>query len=100
VKLNPILAGWSAQPRALIAAGGASYQVSPIPCQLGPGLATEPPPMIVLPFMSQTETWPLLVFCIRISEPPPPVPTACQLGPGSATGPPPIMLLPLISQTE
>ena len=37
-------------------------QVSPIACQLGPGLGlTGPPPAIVFPFMSQIEALPLLV---------------------------------------
>jgi hypothetical protein len=36
-------------------------QVSPIACQLGPGLgATGPPPAIVFPFISQIEAWPLV----------------------------------------
>ena len=40
---------------------GRPRQVSPIACQLGPALAlTAPPPMIVFPFMSQIEVWPLV----------------------------------------
>ncbi len=36
-------------------------QVSPIACQLGPGLAlAAPPPMMLVPFMSQIEVWPLV----------------------------------------
>ena len=35
----------------------------PIAFQAGPGLGlTGPPPTKVLPFISQIETWPLLVF--------------------------------------
>ena len=35
----------------------------PIACQLGPGLGlTGPPPVRVFPFISQIETWPLVVF--------------------------------------
>jgi hypothetical protein len=36
-------------------------QVSPIACQLDPGLALMgPPPMIAFPFISQIEVWPLV----------------------------------------
>ena len=37
--------------------------------KLGPGLGlTGPPPTRVLPFMSQIEAWPVLVFCHRMSS--------------------------------
>src|SRR6266404_635942 len=76
---------------------------SPVPtaCQLGPGLATLPPPITLVPFSSQMAISPLL-FCHRISERPSPlkspVPTACQLGPGLPRLPPPMTLVPFISQ--
>jgi hypothetical protein len=49
--------------------------------QLGPGLGlTGPPPMRLVPSISQIEAWPVLAFCHRISESPSPlkslVPTA------------------------
>ena len=75
--------------------------------QAGPGFGlTGPPPIKVFPLISQIETWPLLVFCQRMSsEKPPsvksPIPTAFQAGPGlGLTGPPPIKLFPLMSQIE
>jgi hypothetical protein len=57
--------------------------VSPTANQLGPGLAlTGPPPISLFPFISQIETWPVLVFCHEMSEWPSllksPVPTANQ----------------------
>ena len=39
----------------------------PIGCQLGPGLPRLPPPITVVPFISQITTS-LLVFCHRMSE--------------------------------
>src|ERR1700733_12709014 len=85
-----------------------SWLKSPVPIafQAGPGLAlTAPPPVKVFPCISQTEIWPVLVFCHRISERPSllksPVPTARQLGPGlELTAPPPTRLFPFISQIE
>ena len=85
-----------------------SWLKSPVPTafQLGPGLATGPPPILVVPSISQIETWPLTVFCHRMSEFPSwlksPVPTAFQLGPGltEPAGPPPIFVVPSISQIE
>ena len=48
--------------------------------------STVPPPIKLFPFISQIATWPLLVFCHRMSEWPSPlkspVPIACQAGPG------------------
>src|SRR3984957_5643057 len=82
---------------------------SPVPmaCQLVPGLGlTGPPPTKAFPFISQTETWPVLLFWKRMSSEKPswvksPVPIACQAGPGlGLTGPPPISLLSFISQIE
>src|ERR1700729_4215262 len=81
---------------------------SPVPIarQAGPGLRlTAPPPIRVVPSISQTETWPVLVFCQRMSASPSllksPVPTAFQVGPGLlASAPPPIFVLALISQIE
>ena len=59
----------------------------------------------VFPFISQIETWPVLVFCHRMSARPSPlkspVPIAFQLGPGlGLTGPPPIGVFPFMSQIE
>jgi hypothetical protein len=42
----------------------------------GLGLTT-PPPVTLVPFISQTEIWPLLVFCHRMSEWPSPFRTPC-----------------------
>src|ERR1700722_15714564 len=43
----------------------------PIAFQAGPGLGlTGPPPMSLFPFISQIETWPVLVFWKRMSEKP------------------------------
>ncbi len=78
---------------------------SPVPTafQLAPGLGvTVPPPIGVVPFISQIDACPL-AFCHRMSEWPSslksPVPTALQLGPGlGLTIPPPIGVLPFISQ--
>src|ERR1700722_8182731 len=78
----------------------------PIACQAGPGLGlTGPPPMSLLPFISQIETWPLVVFWKSTSERPSPlkspVPIAFQACPGlGLTAPPPIKVLPFISQIE
>src|SRR3984957_13233880 len=79
----------------------------PIAFQLGPGFGLAgPPPSKLFPFISQIETWPLLVFCHRMSSEKPssvksPVPIACQLGPGlGLTGPPPIQLLLFMFQIE
>ena len=59
---------------------------------------------MLFPSISQTETWPPLIFCIKISDFPSllksPVPIGCQLGPGLATGPPPIMVFASTSQSE
>src|ERR1700733_5683495 len=81
-----------------------SEPLAPMACQLVPRLATGPPPILVVPSISQIETWPLTVFCQRMSEFPSwlksPVPTAFQLGPRLATGPPPILVVPSISQIE
>ena len=78
----------------------------PIAFQAGPGLGlTGPPPMSLFPFISQIETWPVLVFWKRMSEKPSslksPAPIAFQAGPGlGLTGPPPTKVFPLISQIE
>ncbi len=85
-----------------------SWLKSPVPIafQSVPGLGlTGPPPIKVLPLISQIELWPVPVFCHRMSELPSllksPVPTARQLGPGlGVTGPPPRNVLPSISQSE
>src|ERR1700727_1414937 len=86
-----------------------SWLKSPVPiaCQAGPGLGlTGPPPVNVFPCISQIETWPLLVFCHRMSSEKPssvksPVPIAFQAGPGlGLTGPPPIKVFLFISQIE
>ena len=77
----------------------------PMACQLGPGSATGPPPIMLLPFISHTETWPTagvlhqdvgmtVVVEIACADR---VPTRPGIG---ATGPPPMILLPFISQTE
>src|SRR6202035_1255225 len=70
-------------------------------CQLGPGLPRLPPPITVVPFISQIATSPLL-FCHNTSDFPSPlkspVATACQLGPGLPRLPPPITVVPFISQ--
>jgi hypothetical protein len=61
--------------------------------------------MRVFPSISQIETWPVAMFCHRMSELVSlalnsPVPTARQSGPGlGVTGPPPIRVFPSISQT-
>src|ERR1700722_6022687 len=81
---------------------------SPIPTafQAGPGLGlTGPPPIKLLPFISQIEAWPVLVFCHRMSAWPSPlkspVPIAFQFGPGlGLTGPPPVRVFPLMSQID
>src|SRR6185437_16012293 len=78
---------------------------SPLPTafQLDPGLElTTPPPTMLVRFICQTATCPL-VFWSRMSDRPSllksPVPTACHAGPGlAATVPPPMMVLPFISQ--
>jgi hypothetical protein len=59
----------------------------------------------MVPTVSQTETWPVLVFCHRMSESPSPlkspVPIAFQLGPGlGLTAPTPVRVVPFISQIE
>src|SRR6185437_2524617 len=74
---------------------------SPVPTafQEGPGLAlTVPPPTMLVPFISQIATDPL-VFCQRISDRPlskkSPVPIAFQAGPGlGLTVPPPRSVFP------
>ena len=78
----------------------------PIAFQLGPGLGlTVPPPVSVVPFISQIEAWPVFAFCHRRSEWPSllksPVPISVQLGPGlGLSAPPPTKEFPLISQIE
>jgi hypothetical protein len=76
--------------------------MSPVAFQLGPALAlTAPPPMMLGPFMSQIEVWPLVLWKRMSDDPSPPVPMTCQAGPGLAlTVPPPIKVLPFISQIE
>jgi hypothetical protein len=39
----------------------------PIACQVVPGLATGPPPIKVLLFISHTDTAPVFLFCSRMS---------------------------------
>ena len=64
---------------------------------------TGPPPMKLLPLMSQIEAWPVLVSCHRMSAWPSPlkspVPIAFQAGPGlGLTAPPPIGVTSLPDQ--
>src|SRR6185437_15998009 len=78
----------------------------PMACQLGPGIGvTAPPPILAFSSISQIDTWPVLLFCHRMSANESwldvPVPTACQGGPGLAlTSPPPVLAFPSISQIE
>ena len=66
-------------------------------CPVGPGLARIAAALRLVPFISQTETAPLL-FCHRTSDLPSwlksPVPTMCQSGSGLRMLPPPIGLVP------
>ena len=76
----------------------------PIACQLGPGMElTAPPPITLVPFISQIAAWPSPAFCKRMSACPSPlkspVPISVQLGPGlGPADPPPITFVPFISQ--
>ena len=42
-------------------------------CQPGSGVPTLPPPVTAVPVMTQTQTWPLLAFCMRMSALPSPL---------------------------
>src|SRR5947209_1972012 len=76
---------------------------SPVPTayQLTPGLPRLPPPIRLVPFISQMATSPV-AFChrtsARLSPLKSPVPIVCQLGPGLPRLPPPITLVPFNSQ--
>ena len=70
-----------------------------------PGVGADPlpPPITLVPFISQIAAWPSPAFCKRMSACPSPlkspVPISVQLGPGlGPADPPPIRLVPFISQ--
>src|SRR5215469_14294313 len=71
-------------------------------CQLGPGLAaTTPPPIALVPFISQIATEPSSFCHTRSDGPLPnqsPVPLRCQLGPGLPILAVPVTVAPFISQ--
>src|ERR1700729_3755380 len=85
-----------------------SWVKSPVPIafQAVPGFGlTGPPPVMLFPFISQTEACPVFVFCHRMSERPSslksPVPIAFQVSPGlGLTGPPPTKMFSLSSQID
>ena len=85
--------------------GAAAAGSDGVPARPGIG-ADRPAADQGVPFISQTETWPVLLFWKRMSSEKPswvksPVPIACQAGPGlMVEAPPPINLFPFISQIE
>src|SRR3954466_4316441 len=79
---------------------------SPVPtiCQPAPPAPTEPPPILVVPFISQIQTPVPLFCCHRMSDLlsllKSPVPTISQPAPPAPAEPPPICWVPFISQIQ
>src|SRR3954463_28137 len=73
-------------------------------CQPAPPAPAEPPPILVVPSISQMETPVPLSCCHRISDLPSllksPVSTICQPASLAPAEPPPILVVPSISQME
>src|SRR6266700_4043497 len=84
-----------------VSAGSGEIGPSSLTCQVGPGLGSRPPPITLVPFISQIAGVPSL-FCQTMPAMLSPLkslgPITYQEAPGLSSSPPPMIEVPLSSQ--